>query len=532
MIHLLLFIFMPIGSAFIHYFLHNKISKYIITLTQAMMLISIMYMIITLDRDAVRANALLNIPLPYGMALELDYIALIFITLNVVLFTTMLLFAMQKPYFKPSFGLIFLSLEGILNAIFLSTDLFNVYVLLEITTVLATLLIMSQSENKSVYHALMYLMTNLVSMAFFLLGIGYLYKITGFLDFKHIEIALSSLEDLRQLNLPFAFLFTGISLKAAVFPLFSWLPKAHAAPSAPSVVSAVLSGIMVKSGIYVLIRLQMLFGAYLPIAELILVLGYATSITGFIMAISQNHIKMILAYHTVSQMGLILIGLGYEDLYTLNGALYHVMSHGLFKPLLFLIAGILINHFHTHEIKDMHGLWSTSKPLSAMLLIAIFSITGAPFFSGSVSKSLIGGAAPSWAMMILSAGTMISFIKFINVLKPMKKPPSHSIKGGLDLKLEQWIALGTLSGLCLLLGLFSGPLSSLFLDLYYKKQLIDLVTGGLEYILLFSFCIILYKLWLSKSRILTALRQIDVTFNQSSIAIMIFFASVLAYLVK
>ena len=229
MIHLLLYIFMPIGVSFIHYFIHNKISKLLIALTQTMMLLSILYTVVTLNRGDVLTNALLNISLPYGMALELDDIALVFITLNVVLFSAMLLFAMQKPYFKPSFGLIFLSLEGVLNAIFLSTDLFNVYVLLEITTVLATLLIMSQSENKSVYHALMYLMTNLVSMAFFLLGIGYLYKITGFLDFKHIQLALSSMADIRQLNLPFAFLFTGISLKAAIFPLFSWLPKAHAA---------------------------------------------------------------------------------------------------------------------------------------------------------------------------------------------------------------------------------------------------------------------------------------------------------------
>lgn len=532
MIHLLLFIFMPIGVSFLHYFLHNIWSKYFIILTQTMMLISIIYMVVTLDRDAVLTNALLNIPLPYGMALELDYIALVFITLNVVLFTTMLLFAMQKPYFKPSFGLIFLSLEGILNAIFLSTDLFNVYVLLEITTVLATLLIMSQSENKSVYHALMYLMTNLVSMAFFLLGIGYLYKITGFLDFKHIQVALSSIEDLRQLNLPFAFLFTGISLKAAVFPLFSWLPKAHAAPSAPSVVSAVLSGIMVKSGIYVLIRLQVLFGAYLAIAELILVLGYLTFIIGFLLALAQTQIKLVLAYSTISQVGLILIGLGYDNDLSYIGSLYHILSHGLFKPLLFLLSGLFINHYHTHEMDGMSHLWKISKPISIMLLVAFFSITGAPLFSSGISKSMIGNTAPFWSVQLMTLGTMLYCIKFLNILKPKKNPLSEKTERRFDIEKTQWVSLTILSFLSLMLGLFTSVILHLFWNIEYSSHLSDFFFKLINYAVLLIVSYFFYQLWLSKSKVITALRQIDFTFNQSSIAIMVFFASVLAYLVK
>ena len=532
MIHLLLYIFMPIGVSFIHYFIHNKISKLLIALTQTMMLLSNLYTVVTLNRGDVLTNALLNISLPYGMALELDDIALVFITLNVVLFSAMLLFAMQKPYFKPSFGLIFLSLEGVLNAIFLSTDLFNVYVLLEITTVLATLLIMSQSENKSVYHALMYLMTNLVSMAFFLLGIGYLYKITGFLDFKHIQLALSSMADIRQLNLPFAFLFTGISLKAAIFPLFSWLPKAHAAPSAPSVVSAILSGIMVKCGIYVLIRLQMIFGPYLPMDELILVLGYCTSIIGFLLALSQTQIKLVLAYSTISQIGLILIGLGYHNDFSYIGSLYHILSHGLFKPLLFLISGLLINYYHTHDIDNMSHLWRISKPLSILLLVSLFSITGAPLFSGAMSKSMIGNTAPTWAMQFITLGTMLYCIKFLNILKPKKNLPSALTERRFDIKKTQWLSLSILGSLSLVLGMFTPFIMTLFWNAHYPSHPADFLFKGLNYMVLLFISYFLYQLWLSKSKALTVLRQIDLTFNQSSIAIMIYFALVLAYLSK
>ena len=532
MIHLLLFIFMPIGVSFIHYFLHNKISKYFIIISQIIMLISILYSAVRLNQHEILTNALLNIPLPYGMALELDFISLILMTLNIILFSLTLLFAMQKPYFKPSFGLIFLSLQGVLNAVFLSTDLFNVYVLLEITTVLATLLIMSQSENKSVYHALMYLMTNLVSMAFFLLGIGYLYKMTGYLDFQHIKLALSSMEDMRQLNLPFAFLFTGISLKAAVFPLFSWLPKAHAAPSAPSVVSAVLSGIMVKSGLYVLIRLQMLFGPYLPIDDLILVLGYFTSIIGFLLALSHTQIKLVLAYSTISQIGLILIGLGYNNDFSNIGSLYHMLSHGLFKPLLFLLSGLFINYYHTHDLEDMSHLWKISKPLSVILLVALFSITGAPFFSGAISKSMIGNTAPFWVMQLITLGTMLYSIKFLNILKPKKNLPPELTERRFDIKKTQWTSLTILSVLSLVLGLFISFVLTLFWNVEYPSHLADLLFKSLNYTVLLCMSYAIYQLRVPKSKLLTVLRQIDITFNQSSIAIMIYFALVLAYLAK
>ena len=167
-----------------------------------------------------------------------------------------------------------------------------------------------------------------------------------------------------------------------------------------------------------------------------------------------------------------------------------------------------------------------------MLLVAVFSITGAPFFSGAISKSLIGSPAPTWAMHLLSAGTMMYFIKFIMVLWPKKNPLPNKFDKGFSLLPTQWLALGLLSILSLIMGTLSKPMLSIFLHLDYSLTVLELLTKGMEYILIFASCFALYHFGLSKSKALEALQKVDLTFNQSSIAIMVYFAGVLAYFTK
>ncbi len=474
-------------------------------------------------------GALISVPLPYGMSLKMDELSSILILLNNFLFFITTMYGFDKTYFKKRFAFVFLSLQGIINAIFLSTDLFNLYILLEIATVLVAILIMTKKENRSVYDGLIYLMSNLVAMAFFLMGIGYCYKLFGALNLDHLKMAINAVENPKVLLLPFAFLMTGVSLKAAIMPLFSWLPRAHATPSAPSIVSVILSGIFIKTGIYLLLKIHWLFGDQLALMPLFLGLGYLTAVLGFVFAIAQTDIKLILAYSTISQMGLILIGIGYNTDSALMGVQYHILSHGLFKSLLFLCAGVLIEHYHTRNITEMHHLWKSSKPLSITLIIGILSITGAPFFSGSISKALLSSTAPSFLMTFISVGTLLYYAKFFNVIFSFDTKPVVSFNR-LSLKRHQWASLFMLSALCFILGSFYQPAITILLNQPLPNITYYSFLKLISYIFTYLFCIIFYYKIVKRIKLLDKLKTFDLSFNAISIALVLFFTGILSYL--
>lgn len=155
-----------------------------------------------------------------------DEISLLFVVLTCFLFLAMLVFNYHKHYMNPLFLFLFLVLEGLINAIFLSYDLFDLYALVEVSTITVSILIMFKRDSQSIYDGMVYLLTNLVSMTFFVLGIGYVYKLFGSLDLLVIKDSMDSVVDTRQLILPYSLLITAIGLKSAsclFFPGFQEL---------------------------------------------------------------------------------------------------------------------------------------------------------------------------------------------------------------------------------------------------------------------------------------------------------------------
>jgi multicomponent Na+:H+ antiporter subunit D len=285
----------------------------------------------------------------------------------------------------------------------------------------------------------------------------------------------------------------------------------------------------VKTGIYLLIRIHWLFGGQLELAPLFLFLGYTTAIIGFIFAMAQKDIKLVLAYHTISQMGLIVIGLGYNTDISRFGATYHILSHGLFKPLLFLISGILIEHYHTRKLTDMHNLWHISKKMSLILIVAVLSITGAPFLSGSISKALIGHSAPTLAMDLITIGTMLSFVKFLKVILPHRSSETIVTKAPFDVNLMQWISLIGLALLCIVLGSYEWLVSNIVLLQSFPTIAFNPLSKLLRYLIVFSVCMLFYNRLITTNIWLTKLRYVDLSFNSMNIALVTYFAGTLLY---
>lgn len=527
--HLLLFIMLPIIIGLLLYILKHRLIKIIAVVTEIILFSMSLWYIVHIGDQSIM-TLLVNVPLPYGMALRIDQISATMLLLNNFLFLCMVIYSLKRPYMNRLFIFLFLSLQGMINALFLSTDFFNVYILIEVATIAVSILIMYKKDSQSMYDGMIYLLVNMVAMGFFLLGIGFLYKTFGVLDFVTIENLIPKLENKRVLLLPFSLLITGVSLKAALMPLFSWLPKAHGTASAPAVVSAILSGIFVKVGIYLLIRMMAIFSVAIDLQSFFLVLGFLTALSGFMFAMSQTDIKLILAYHTISQIGLILIGIsGMRDQNNFGGV-YHVLSHGIFKSLFFLVSGLLVQHYKTRKIKNMTGLWQSSKLVSVVLIFAILSITGAPLFSGGYSKFFISYGYDSelakWLFILINAGTMASFIKFFRVIfsKPLGDPKK------LQIDLNQKIVITTMAMACLLLGFGGNLITASIHHQPYSYGALSQLAKLPVYLTTYFLSYLVFRYVLENSKALKFIKGIELSFNSINLAIVSFFFATLAYL--
>ncbi len=456
-----------------------------------------------------------------------DRIALVFACLTVFLFTVTFIYSLNDTFFDNKFMLLFLILEGLLIGIFLSDDLFNLFILMEVATIVVSILIMLKKEGRAVFDGLFYLITQIISMMFFLFGIAYIYKIFGVLSIEEIINIMMSVDvPSETLILPFSLLMTGICIKCGFFPLFNWLPRAHGTPSAPPAVSAILSGLFVKCGLFLFIRLNDLFYPVLDFSRFFLIIAIITGIIGFSKALAQKDMKLILAYSTVSQVGLIAVGLTSSNDVAFWGSIYHILNHAVFKSLLFLIVGMIMKEYNTRNIYEVRGLWKRMPLVATATLLAVLGITGAPLFNGSMSKYWIlaghGGSVVEAAIWIINTGTMLTFVKFSTILfgKSDKKATADRLKTGVSL---------FLGIICFLGGIFSSQIVQYLFDVNLSFSVSDYLFKGLLYVVTLVGCIIFYRFVVSKSKLLPALGQRSQTLPRSNFVLLLYFLSMVVY---
>ena len=520
------FVIIPILIAvFLYLFPYSKIVRIIAIISQ-LALVYLAVDLFSVTRTETIIVGIGNFDSVLGIVLRADNLSSMFILLTSFIYLIAAIYSFHENNSRLFWFLLFVW-EGLLLGIFLSCDLFNIFVLLEVATVAVAVLIMFNRSNRSMYDGMIYLMINVVVIQFYLFGIGYIYKLTGVLDIYSAAEAISTM-DSSELLLPYALIMTAIALKCAMVPLFNWLPKAHGTPGAPSSVSAILSGLHIKGAVYLFIRVQTLFSGT-AMREFFLAAGIITGIMGLILALSQTDIKRILAFSTISQIGLIIIGLNVQDIYTFTGSLYHIINHALFKSALFLGAGIIINMYKTRDINKISGLFKLSPLLGTVTIMAIFGITGVPLFNGSISKFFIVSGTNrliSAAIIIINLGTITLFIKYAAIL--FGKPPS-SLKGIKPADTFQQAAVTILGALCFAAGIFGEE----FINLFFNVHLTVDPAGFLEKAVLFAGSLItgflLYKFYINKSVLLKRISEIDIGFRGMCISIGIFFGIIMLY---
>ncbi|MCP4666026.1 MAG: hydrogenase, partial [Deltaproteobacteria bacterium] len=248
------------------------------------------------------------------------------------------------------------------------------------------------AENRKAGY--LYFIFSHVGAMFLFTAFGIMYGYTGSFEFA----GGAALPDAAKI-LIFIFCFIGFGSKAGVFPFHVWLPHAH--PAAPSHISAVMSGVMIKTGIYGILRIYALLEFHTPLfGEIVLIAGMVSGVLGVVYALGQHDLKRLLAYHSVENIGIILIGVGIGMIGVssgnpimavlgFSGGLLHVLNHSIFKSLLFMGAGIVIQKTGTRSIDALGGLLKNMKITGITFLIGSLAISGLPPFNGFVSEFLV-----------------------------------------------------------------------------------------------------------------------------------------------
>ncbi|HIK53947.1 MAG TPA: cation:proton antiporter [Synechococcales cyanobacterium M55_K2018_004] len=326
----------------------------------------------------------------FGVTLSADVLSAYFILTNALVTAAVLLYCWWSE--KSAFFYAKLAIaHGSLNAAFICADFISLYVAIEVLSIAAFLLIAYPRTDRTIWVGLRYLFASNTAMLFYLMGAALVYQANHSFSFAGLQVAPPE---------AIALILLGLLAKGGIFLPGLWLPVTHSEAETP--VSALLSGVVVKVGVFPLIRCALLVEEINPIVRLF---GVATALLGVSYAVFEKDTKRMLAFHTISQMGFVLAA-------PVAGGFY-ALTHGLVKSCLFLISGNL----PTRNFKDLQQKTIDSRIWTA-LAIASLSISGLPLLAGFVAKAWTLKAVLPWqvfAMSLASVGTAISFAKFIFV---------------------------------------------------------------------------------------------------------------------
>jgi multicomponent Na+:H+ antiporter subunit D len=444
---------------------------------------------------------------PVGIAIVQDGLAvLLLIAVNVIGF---LCIVFSLKYMQVYTGLVkyyalFMLMVAGMNGVVVSGDLFNLFVFLEIASVASYALVAFGVGADELEAGFKYLVLGSVASVMILFAVGTVYAVTGTLNMadaaREISIRFAGPETNPALLLAAGFFLMGFGLKAALVPFHAWLPDAH--PSAPAPISAMLSGVVIKSlGIYAMCRVFFHVFGFSPsmsssviIANAMIASAVLSIVVGGLLAIGQWDLKRLLAYSSIGQIGYVMLGLGVgarvlatggtRSLAALAilGGLFHLLNHAAFKSLLFLSSGAIQHATGTRDMKRMGGL-KERMPITAFTTnLAALSISGVPPFSGFWSKLIILVAViKAGHFAIAGVAIVMAFVTLAYYVKVQREVLFGSVRGAVEKAREvpavMYVPLIILAIVCVGFGLLYPVIGNRILE-----PARDALLNGAEYI--------------------------------------------------
>lgn len=350
---------------------------------------------------------------------------------------------------------------------FLTGDLFNLYVWFEVMLTASFALMVIGGKRMQLEGALKYVLINLLSSTFLVIGIGILYGITGTLNMADLAVKLKSVPQPAVVTLVSILFFLSFGIKAGTFPLFFWMPTSYHTP--PTAVTALFAGMLTKVGVYAMLRMFTLVFVYNQTLTLITlsVVSVLSMVVGVFGALAQMNFRRLLAFHSISQIGYIIMGLGCFTPLAIAGSIFFVFHHMVVKTNLFLVSGFANALQGTFDLRKMGNLYHTFPVLGFLFLVSALSLGGIPPFSGFVGKlSLIRAGLEAEQYALVGFTVMVSLFTLLSMLKIWEhvfwKPRPETEQEDtpvltLRQKVGYFVPIASLSLLAVVLGLAAQP---------------------------------------------------------------------------
>ncbi|MGK7861646.1 Na+/H+ antiporter subunit D [Falsiroseomonas sp. E2-1-a4] len=412
-------------------------------------------------------------PAPFGISLVIDHLAAAMLAITGLMGLTVAVYAMgpgaqerDRAGFQPLFHALLMGVTGS----FTTGDLFNLYVWFEVMLIASFGLLVLDRTREQIDGGIRYVMLNLVGTTFFLLAIGLVYGLTGTLNMADLARVAPDIENQGALAAVGVLLLVAFGAKAAVFPLFNWLPASYHTASMP--VAAIFAALLTKVGVYAIIRVftlifahdQALFGPLLGI------IAMATMVVGVLGAASHYDVRRILSFHIISQIGYMLVGVALMTPLAIAGSVLYVIHHIVVKANLFLVAGAMQQVSGTFALKRLGGLYAARPLLGLAFLIPALSLAGIPPLSGFWGKLVVirsGLEAEAYvlAFVALAVGllTLYSMVKIWNEAFWKAKPdtaPETTPDWSLAQRIATFAPIVVLCGVTLTIGLWTEPFAA------------------------------------------------------------------------
>ncbi len=378
-------------------------------------------------------------PAPFGITLVADlFSALMVLTAGIAGLAVAVYALVDIDHERASGGFdsfLQMLLAGVAGA-FLTGDLFNLYVWFEVMLIASFALMTLGGDRRQLDGAVKYVAINLISTVLLLTAIGLLYGLAGTLNMADLHGKLVDLEHQGLLGVVAMLFLIAFGIKAAVFPLFFWLPASYHTP--PIAVSALFAGLMTKIGVYALIRtFTLIFPAGIGVInEILFVMALATMVIGVLGAIAQTDIRRILAFQVIASIGFLLLGMALGSPLAMTAAVFYMVHAMLLKTQLFMISGIVGREAGGFELAQLGGLYRDRPGLAIVFLIGALALMGIPPLTGFWPKVLmIETGLEQGAILAVAIILIYSLLTFI----PLIRIWSHAFwapgtPGSVDLK--------------------------------------------------------------------------------------------------
>ncbi len=446
-------------------FRSEKLARWLGPSASGLLLLLSVFLFVLVQKHGVLALQMGGWEAPFGITLVVDYLSALMLIVAAIILFAISVYALN---FLPEsikinrFFIFFFGLAMGMNGAFVTGDVFNLFVWFEVMLMSSFVLITMGRSKDQLEGGIKYLALNLVGSLLFLAGVGLLYGKTGTLNMAHLAQILQNDDQAILMNTSAVLFFVAFGIKAAVFPLYFWLPASYHTPNIT--ISSLFAGLLTKVGVYTFIRFFTLFFVHDPQFwhQLLLVIAGLTMVAGGMAAAAHYETRRILSYHIISQIGYMIMGLGIFTPLAIAGAVFFTLHNMIAKTNTFLVSGMINKARGTFELKEIGGLFKENPFMAVLFVIPAFALAGVPPISGFFAKFILikagieNGNYIITAVAILTAMlTLYSMIKIWNEAFLKKQPENGRQNKSYTFGFAEYFPSVLLGSVSILMGIFA-----------------------------------------------------------------------------